>query len=140
MSYISPEKNLYSYKLEGIDKDWVQSGKRRNATYTNLKRGEYTFKLKARIMTGYGRKLNNISKIILPTGGELVWHLFLPYTVLVIIFDRMYDVKRLRLKHRLELEHEHAEKLEEVDRMKSRFFANISHEFSTSLTLISRTC
>jgi PAS domain S-box-containing protein len=43
----SPQKNQYAYQLEGFDKDWIQAGNRRYATYTNLPGGEYIFRVKA---------------------------------------------------------------------------------------------
>ncbi|RPJ25395.1 MAG: PAS domain S-box protein [Chloroflexi bacterium] len=43
----APQKNQYAYKLEGFDKDWIQAGNRRYATYTNLPGGQYSFRVKA---------------------------------------------------------------------------------------------
>ena len=43
----APQKNQYAYKLEGFDKDWIQAGNRRFATYTNLSGGQYVFRVKA---------------------------------------------------------------------------------------------
>ncbi len=47
LDYTAPENNRYLHKLEGFDRDWVDSGKMRRATYTNLAPGVYTFRVKA---------------------------------------------------------------------------------------------
>ncbi len=47
LDYRSPERNLYSYKLEGFDQDWLELARRRPVTYTNLDAGDYVFRVKA---------------------------------------------------------------------------------------------
>ena len=44
---MAPEKVRFKYKLEGFDKDWIDSGTRRIAYYTNLRPGAYTFRVTA---------------------------------------------------------------------------------------------
>jgi ligand-binding sensor domain-containing protein/signal transduction histidine kinase len=44
-SFVAPEKVRFKYKLEGFDKDWIDSGSRRIAYYTNLRPGAYTFRV-----------------------------------------------------------------------------------------------
>ncbi|HLT50418.1 MAG TPA: two-component regulator propeller domain-containing protein [Arenibacter sp.] len=48
LSYASPYRNQYAYKLEGVDKDWIRtSGKDPSARYPKPKSGRYRFYLKA---------------------------------------------------------------------------------------------
>lgn len=44
-SFVAPERVRFKYKLEGFDKDWIDSGTRRIAYYTNLRPGAYTFRV-----------------------------------------------------------------------------------------------
>jgi len=47
LSFVAPEKILFKYKLEGFDKDWNEGGNQREAAYTNIPPGNYTFLVRA---------------------------------------------------------------------------------------------
>lgn len=48
----APEAVTYSYRLEGVDKEWVSAGKRRTINYTNLRFGQYRFRVKGELKNG----------------------------------------------------------------------------------------
>lgn len=139
LDYTAPEKNQYAYMLEGFDEDWTYVGNQNTATYTNIDPGEYVFRVKGSNNDNvWNENGAAIRLIITPPWWRSNWA-YLMYVVtgiLLLIVARRFEINRQQLKHKLEIEHLQAEKLVEIDRMKSRFFANISHEFRTPLTLI----
>ncbi len=46
LSFVSPEKNMLQFNLDGFDKDWSSPSKKREVSYTNLPPGKYVFKVK----------------------------------------------------------------------------------------------
>jgi streptogramin lyase len=139
LSYISPERNQYAYKMEGLDRDWVYSGTRRFASYPGLEPGEYIFRVKGSNNDGVWNEAGtSISIVIAPPW----WKSTAAYALYsIVLLSMVYltwkmQVKRIRMVHEFEMSKFEAAKLHEVDEMKSRFFANISHEFRTPLTLI----
>jgi signal transduction histidine kinase len=47
LDFTDPSRNRYQYKMEGYDDHWVDAGTRREAFYTNLDPGTYTFLVRA---------------------------------------------------------------------------------------------
>lgn len=45
LEYTNPPNNRYAYKMEGFDREWIQSDTRRFANYTNLDGGNYVFRV-----------------------------------------------------------------------------------------------
>lgn len=139
LDYNASQKIKYAYKLENFNEDWIESGKRRNASYTNLDPGEYIFRVKASNNDGiWNEKGAFLSIIIHPPWWRTPWaYLFYSFLAICLLFGfRQYILTRERLKNDLKLKKVEAEKLHELEITRSRFFANISHEFRTPLTLI----
>ncbi|WP_430984604.1 triple tyrosine motif-containing protein, partial [Escherichia coli] len=43
LSLLDPDRVQFRYRLTGVDEDWVDPGSRRQATYTNVAPGHWTF-------------------------------------------------------------------------------------------------
>lgn len=139
LDFTDPAKNQYAYKMENFDEDWQQAGTNYSATYTNLDPGEYTFRVKGSNNDGvWNDEGTAINITILPPWWQTWWaySLFTLLALAALYFLRRYELNRIQLKNQARMEHLEADKLRELDQMKSRFFANISHEFRTPLTLI----
>ena len=139
INYDSPERTRYAYQLDGVDPDWIPNGNRRFANYPDLSPGNYTFRVKASIDNQVWNEAEANIKILIHPPWWQTWWAYGLYALLgigVLLGLIHYSVSRERLKSDLKLKQLEAEKMHEVDQLKSRFFANISHEFRTPLTLI----
>jgi signal transduction histidine kinase len=52
LTLTSPMRSRFRYRLDGLDTQWVSAGTRRQATYTNLRPGNYVFRVQTRRDTG----------------------------------------------------------------------------------------
>ncbi len=85
LHFADAANNQYACQLVGYDKDWIQAGTQRTATYTNLSAGNYTFKVKASNSDGVWNETGaSISITILPPWWK-TWWAYLLYAVIFII-------------------------------------------------------
>jgi ligand-binding sensor domain-containing protein/predicted Ser/Thr protein kinase len=93
-----PEKNVYAYMMEGFDKNWIITDyKKREANYSNLTPGEYTFRVKGSNNSGlWNEEGASIKIIIVPPFWRTWWFrlisllLFSFISYLIIHFTRKY--------------------------------------------------
>lgn len=139
LDFNSPKSINYAYMMEGFDRDWIYSGSRRFITYTNLDPGTYAFKVKATNSDGIWTKNEASLKVVInPPWWRSFWAYFLYIFSIVAGFFaiRKFQINRAELRNELKMREFESKKLQELENLKSRFFANLSHEFRTPLMLI----
>ena len=135
-----PDEISYYHMLDGFDIDWIKSLEGNSATYTKLRPGSYTFKVKAKTINNSWTEEAKLIIIVNPPFWSSWWFIVL-LSMLIVLLVFLYIRYRLSsLKSQREklekLVKERTEELEQANAMKIRFFTNISHEIRTPLTLI----
>jgi len=105
LSFSLPKRNQYKYtlvKMGDIDK-WIDSGNRRNATYTNVPPGEYIFKVKGSNSDGiYNETATTIRISITPPFWQTWWFkllsvLFVLGVIYFLIYYRIRNISRQKI-------------------------------------------
>ena len=124
LHYSSPQEVIYAYKLEGLDKDWIDAGSRRFASYNRVPGGHYTFHVRARLPNGQWVASTAPLYIHVATAFYKQWWFYLLCILLAVLI--MYALFRYRLHQALK-----------VERMRTAISSDLHDEVGASLTSIS---
>lgn len=139
LDFQAPRMSKVMYRLDGFDEDWLALGESPIITYSNLRYGNYTFRVKVSNSDGVWNEKGVSLKIhILPPFYLSIWA-YIVYALLIVgcsLYVFMYFKRRSNRKHRRQMEKFEQEKEREVYHAKIDFFTNVAHEIRTPLTLI----
>lgn len=137
----SQEGNVeYSYMMKGLDDQWYETEGDNEVTFRNLKPGDYTFIIRAKLKNQDWEDASTAEmKVVVNPPLWLTWWAKLCYVLLIMgilgYFFRSYQ-KQLLLRNSLVQEKWESKQRQLVNEERLRFFTNITHELRTPLTLI----
>lgn len=120
LNYYNTFKNLYAYKLEGFNDNWIQLGTERKATFTNLDAGEYVLRVRGSNDDGvWNNEGTSISLRVTPPWWKTT-AAYSAYALMVIGFlygTRRFEINRREQKAQLRESQLHAKAAEAEKRV-----------------------
>ena len=141
LHFLNPTNHNLKYRLLPINDKWIEvPSNQKTISYSGLQPGDYKLEAMA------SNSLNDWTppKILAITIKPSIWNTNLAYLIYIILgLIIVYLIGRTILKiqalnHKVEIEQLEIDSVKQINEAKLRFFANISHELKTPLTLISR--
>jgi signal transduction histidine kinase/ligand-binding sensor domain-containing protein/DNA-binding response OmpR family regulator len=140
LNFLYPEKNKYRYKLEGFNDDWIYLDENvSRVNFTNLDPGNYTLIVQpGSVLEGWSPQEFDLKiRVLAPFWRTpIAYFLYLLVLVAVIIYSRNQLIRRQKEQFERQQTLLETKRIQELDRLKTKFFTNLSHEFRTPLSLI----
>lgn len=140
LNFLYPEKNKYRYKLLGFNEDWIYlNDDLAKVSFTNLDPGNYTLVVQpGTVLEGWSKEEYKLDIVIEAPFWKtpLAYFIYLLLIAAVVYFFRNQLLNRQKEKFERENALREAKRVQELDRLKTKFFTNLSHEFRTPLSLI----
>ena len=134
LSYTSPEKNQYAYRLDGFDNDWIYCRTRRYATYTNLDGGSYIFRVKGSNNDGVWNETGASIQVIITPPFWATWWFRIAFFVVVLLTTggtiRYVEIQNMKRKI------EQLERSQAIERERLRISQDMHDEVGANLTKI----
>ncbi len=136
LSFIAPEKMQFQYRLEGLEKDWVDAGNKRVADeYSYIPPGNYTLHVRACNSDGiWNENGAALSFILLPYFWQTWWfHTLIALAAAAAIAWTVLAITRRRMHRKLEI----IQRQQAIERERTRIAKDIHDHLGANLTRIS---
>ncbi|HEY6330796.1 MAG TPA: two-component regulator propeller domain-containing protein, partial [Blastocatellia bacterium] len=138
LSFINPEHVRFRYRMEGLDKDWVEAGTRRTAFYSHVPPGRYKFDVIAANASGvWSLEGASLDVIFEPPFWRTWWFYVIATATLLSITFALYWRRVAMLKHAASVQEAFSRQLiDSQEGERKRIAAELHDSLGQSLSII----